>query len=228
MRVASGHEAPTAGNGTSPRGRALLPTTTVAPEVPSRHEAGAWPPSPSLLFLLPVLPRARPCQLGCLWPSHWSGTRKWEGKHDAAHTKARLPCMGRQQGAGGERGHLTPPRGGRGSARWHLHAEGPRPGHLLQVWPWSVLLYRQAPGVLVTRGGHPGCSLRLGMCAWLKTEGWLSGRSESSGAQDNQRCSKVKRNLPITLCLDSGIWKQQSCALLVLTMVQCEVEVSLS
>lgn len=183
MGVASGHERATAGSGASPRGRAGLPTTTAAPGVPSRHGAGGWPPSPSLLFLLPLPPRARPCQPGGLWPSRWSGTRKWEGKHGAARTKARPLCVGRQRGAGGKRGCLTPPRGGCGSAHWHLHAGGPRPGHLLQRRAWSALLYRQALGAPVTWGGRTGCGPPPGVCAWLKTEGWPSDRSESSSLE---------------------------------------------
>lgn len=101
MRVASGHEGPTAGSGASPRERAELPATTVALGVPSQHRAESWLPFPSLLFLLPVLLRAQLCQPGVLWPLHQCGTRKWEGKHGVAHTKARLWCVGRQEGVSG-------------------------------------------------------------------------------------------------------------------------------
>lgn len=46
MRVAGEHQSAAAGSGTIPRGRAALPTTTVAPGV-LWHRAGSWLPSPS-------------------------------------------------------------------------------------------------------------------------------------------------------------------------------------
>lgn len=51
------------------------------------------------------------------------------------------------------------------------------------------------------------------------------GFESSSRGQDNKCCSKVKkRNLSIASGLDSGFWKQRSCALHVLMVVHCGEE----
>jgi len=46
MRAAGRHQSAAAGSSTIPRGRAALPTTTVAPAV-LWYRAGGWLPSPS-------------------------------------------------------------------------------------------------------------------------------------------------------------------------------------
>lgn len=182
MRVASRHEQPATGSGASLRGRAVLPTTMVAHGLPSRHGAGGWPPSPSLPFLLPVLLRAQLCQAGGLWPSHYSGTRKWEGKHGAAHTKARPLCVGGSEGL-----EVS-------EAAW--------------CFPWEGMSLRAAtsmlrvPGLASSSSASPGLFCSTGrplgrrwpreatpaaplagdvcrVCARLKTEGRLSDHSRA-------------------------------------------------